>query len=120
MAFAFVGLVALASCSNVSKSYCNKINEAAYNSENITAEEAKSALGDECLDLTSSQILAGNGALIGIKGLTKDDYSDKIKNADPHDKFEVIMIAVANDKCVSATYQTMSLSELKSILKIKE
>ena len=120
LSLSFVGLIALASCSNVSNSYCRKINDAAHDSENISVEDAKAALGDECLDFTSKEILAGNGALIGIKGMTKDNYLEKITNADPHDEFEVIMITVAGNKCVGATYQTMSLSQIKSYLKIKD
>ena len=118
LSIAFLGLIVLASCSSVTHSYSQKINDAAYNKEYVTVEDARKELGDECIDFTSKVILDGYGALVGIKGLNKDNYLDKIKNGDPHDKYDVIMISVIDDKCMGSTFQEMSLLELQAFLKI--
>ena len=118
LSIAFLGLIVLASCSSVTNSYSQKINDAAYNKEYVTVEDARKELGDECIDLTSKVILDGTGTLVGIKGLNKDNYLDKIKNGDPHVKYDVIMISVIDDKCIGSTFQEMSILELQAILKI--
>ncbi|MBR7101006.1 MAG: hypothetical protein IKC74_01840, partial [Clostridia bacterium] len=54
----------LASCSNISESYAEKINEAAKEKDYYTYEEVKDDLGDDIVDIT----IAGNGVIIAVKG----------------------------------------------------
>ena len=102
LAFVF----ALASCSNVSQSYADKINEAAKNNEHISYDDAVDALGDECVDFTLAVLNNHTGALIAVKGVKKDEYEAKVKNAtaEEAEKLEAIIIVVLLDKCTSATY----------------
>ena len=112
LALAFVCVVTLASCSKVSQSYADKINEAAKTEEKITYEDAKSALGDEVLvDIA--------GQMIAVKGLTKDNYKEKLDNADENTKFSVIMVNTLLGNCVSATYAEFTVKEVKAKLGVE-
>ena len=52
-------MLALASCSNISESYAEKINKAAEAGEHYTLEKVKEDLGDEAVDIT----VVGSGVL---------------------------------------------------------
>lgn len=112
LAVAFAFVITLASCSKVSQSYADKINEAAKTDEKITYEDAKSALGDELLiDIA--------GQMIAVKGLTKDNYKEKLENADENTKFSVIMVNTLLGNCVSATYAEFTVKDVKAKLGIE-
>ena len=55
LAVAFAFVITLASCSKISQSYADKINDAAEKKVYITYETAKSDIGDECFDITILQ-----------------------------------------------------------------
>ena len=104
----FVALIALASCSKVSQSYADKINNNYQNKTNIvTYEEAKEALGDECIDIT----VAKTGKLVAVKGLNKDNYKEKLQAADADTKFSFIVITVVQGNCSNALYASGTANE---------
>jgi len=116
LALAFVFVLTLASCSKVSQSYADKINEAAKTEEKITYADAKDALGDECWDIT----FLGSGFLYAVKGykstMTAEELDKKFSEADENTKFEVIVITVAAEKCVSANYFSGTGAEIEAKL----
>lgn len=111
LGFALTSLMVftLASCSKVSKSYADKINEAAKTEEKITYEEAKDAFGDELL-------LDVAGQMVAVKGLTKENYKEKLNEADGDTKFSVIVVTTLLGKCTSATYFEFTSNEVKAKL----
>lgn len=112
LALAFVCVVTLASCSKVSQSYADKVNNAAKDGEYVTYETAKNDLGDEVLvDIA--------GQMIAVKGLTKDNYKEKLDNADENTKFSVIMVNTLLGNCVSATYAEFTVKEVKAKLGVE-
>lgn len=117
LALAFVFVLTLASCSKVSQSYADKINEAAKTEEKITYADAKDALGDECWDWTASGL---TGFLYAVKGykstMTAEELDKKFSEADENTKFEVIVITVAAEKCVSANYFSGTGAEIEAKL----
>ena len=116
LALAFVCVVTLASCSKVSQSYADKINEAAKTEEKITYDDAKSALGDECFDVT----LLKTGVLYAVKGfkndMTEEELEKKFDEADENTKFEAIIIAVVAGKCTAAAYVSGTAAEIEAKL----
>lgn len=103
----FTFLFALASCSKVSQSYADTINDAFKAGNCITYEEAKETLGSECLDDTKDK----NGKLIAVKGVSKDEYKDK-KFTEDTTKYEFISITVVQGKCNYAYYGTATYREI--------
>ncbi|MBR6071958.1 MAG: hypothetical protein IKP77_03885 [Acholeplasmatales bacterium] len=100
LCFAFV--VVLASCSNVSKSYADKVNDAYKNGNALTYEEVKKDFGDECIDVTINK--GQSGLLIAVKGLTAANYKEKLGKASADEKFDFISITVIQGKCTYAHY----------------
>lgn len=109
LAVAFAFVITLASCSKVSQSYADKINEAAKTEEKITYDEAKEALGDELVFDVAGQMIA-------VKGITKENYKEKLNEADGDTKFSVIMVNTLLGKCVSASYAEFTANEVKAKL----
>ena len=87
-------VVSLASCSNVTQDYADKIVEKAEDKKNYTYEEVMKKLGDE--------------AIKGIK--TKEDLQAKI---DAGDDVEGIVVTIANGKATTARYGKINASDLK-------
>lgn len=111
LAFVFV----LASCSNATKTYSDKINEAYQSGTAITYDEAVKALGDECIDLTrGTDSLSRNGMIIAVKGMTKDNYEEKIRNASVDSKFDSITITVVQGKCTYSHFASQTASEVSA------
>ncbi len=108
--FAFI--VVLASCSNVSKSYADKVNNAYKNGASLKYEDAKKDLGEECIDVTVAQ----NGVLIAVKGMTAANYQEKLKNASADQKFEFITITVVIGNCTYAYYASGTAAEITSAI----
>ena len=95
-------MFALASCSNISESYAEKINNAAKEGEKYTLEQVKEDLGDEAVDIT----IAGNGVVIAVKGCTSlDELEDKLDNGE---KLQGIVVTFVFGKATSATYKEIS------------
>ncbi len=110
MCFAFVFV--LASCSNVSKSYADKINDAYKNGAALKYDDVKKDFGDECIDLTKTQ----TGKLVAVKGLTVTNYKEKLEKASPDEKFELISITVVQGNCTYAIYATCTTAEVGASL----
>lgn len=108
--FAFVFM--LASCSNATKSYSDKINEAYQSGTAITYDEAVKALGDECIDLTKGTESSRSGMLIAVKGMTKDNYEEKIRNASSDSKFDSIAITVVQGRCTYSHFASQTAGEV--------
>lgn len=115
-ALVFVALITLASCSNATQSYADKINKRYSEGNAITYEDAVADLGDECINVT----VAKNGVLVAINGYTKDNYEEKLNSADENTKFKFIVITVVTGKCTYAHYATGSAGEVKAALNIKK
>ena len=107
LAFVFM----LASCSKVSKSYADEINQRFQNKNCITLQEAKDYLGEECIDLTTN----GMGIIVAIKGLTNQNYLEEIAKAKDDAKFDFIAITVVQNQCQSANYvENATVGEVKA------
>ena len=107
IALCFVTVITLASCSKVSKSYADKINNAYQAGNALTYEDVVNELGDECIDST----IAKNGLLTAVKGLTKENYKEKLNAASSDTKFEFITITVVQGKCTYAHYASGTANE---------
>ena len=101
-----VAAFGLASCSAISQSYADKINDAAADKEYITVEEAKEKLGDEAVDVN---LLVG-GALIAVKGC--DSVEDIKAKLDEGKEVKGIVITYALGNCTSATYKAITAADL--------
>lgn len=94
---------AMISCSKVSESYAEKINEAADNKEHLTYDEVKEALGDNIvLDAT----VFGSGLVIAVKGCENwDEVEDMI---DDGKTVKGIYITFVGSKAMSAEFKEVS------------
>ncbi len=112
LALAFVCVITLASCSKVSQSYADKINNAAEKKEYVAVADAKDALGDECFDVNF--LVAG--ALVAVKGYKNDmtyaELEKKMSEADENTKFEAIAIVYVGSNCMGALYVSGTAAEL--------
>ena len=112
----FVALITLASCSNVSQSYADKINNAAEKKEYVKVEDTKSALGDEYFEL----LIANSGVVLAVKGFKNTDYKDllaldnKLDELDKDSKVSCIIITVLAGNCTGAIYISGSASEVEA------
>ncbi len=105
--FACLTLIFLVACSNISQNYADKINKANEKGENITLEQVRKDLGDECVEF----IVLNGGVVIGVKGCkTSKDLREKIKN---EEDVEGIIITISFGKAESAVYRKISLDDLK-------
>jgi hypothetical protein len=116
LALAFVCVITLASCSKISQSYADKINNAAEKKEYVTVADAKDALGDEGFDIT----IAGTGALLAVKGyknnITWAELDAKLDALDKDTKIEAIIIGCVLNNCVSAAYISGTAAEVEAKL----
>ena len=97
----------LASCSNISESYAEKINEAAKEKDYYTYEEVKDDLGDDIVDIT----IAGNGVIIAVKGCSSvEDINAKLENGDT---VKGIVVTVVLGKATGAAYREIKAEDLK-------
>ena len=104
-------VVSLASCSNVTQDYANKIVEKANDSKNYTYEEVMKKLGDEAINGTIEVAGYRMGVVIGVKGIkTKEDLQAKI---DAGEDVEGIVVTIANGKATTARYGKINASDLK-------
>ena len=115
MAACFAFVFALASCSGskVSKDYADKINNSFSAGTLITYEEAKNALGNECIDVTDG---GQNGLLVAVKGVTNENYKEKLNIQDANTKYDYIVITIVQGKCQRALFATGPASEINNSL----
>ena len=115
LAICFAFVFVLASCSNATKTYSDKINEAYQSGAAITYDEAVKALGDECIDLTKGTDSSSRyGIIIAVKGMTKDNYEEKIRNASDDSKFDSIAITVVQGKCTYSHFASQTAGEISA------
>ncbi|MGM9969373.1 MAG: hypothetical protein ACI35S_03150 [Anaeroplasma sp.] len=109
--FTFVAiftLVLLVACSNISKSYADKIDKAAEKKEYITYEQAMDDLGDEAVSI----VVAKTGVIIAVKGCKSlEDIKAKI---DDGKTIKGIVITVLLGNCTDAEYREITADDLKS------
>ena len=115
LALVFVALITLASCSQISQSYADKINSASKTDNPITYDDAKNTLGKECSDWT----LDGNGVMFAIKGYqldSKEDFAKLMDESNKDKKYEVIIILCVNKKCTKASFVSGTGAEVEKAL----
>lgn len=104
-------VASLASCSNVTQDYADKIVEKAEDKKNYTYEEVMKKLGDEAINGTIEVAGYRVGVIIGVKGIkTKEDLQTKI---DAGEDVEGIVVTIANGKATTARYGKINASDLK-------
>ncbi len=104
-------VASLASCSNVTQDYADKIIEKAEDKKNYTYEEVMKKLGDEAINGTIEVAGYRVGVIIGVKGIkTKEDLQAKI---DAGEDVEGIVVTIANGKATTARYGKINASDLK-------
>ena len=104
-------VLALASCSNISQSYADKINKAAENDKHYTYEDVKKDLGEDVVDITVTVIGSTNGTLIAVKGCDSvEDIHEKIDN---DETVKGIVVVILNSKATSASYKELTKDDLK-------
>ena len=105
LAFVFT----LASCSNVSQKYADKINKAAENGEHYTLTQVKEDLGEEAVSIIVPVI--NTGVVIGVKGCTSVDEIKAQLEAGKETKG--IIIVIAGGQATSASYRVITEEDLK-------
>ena len=104
-------VASLASCSNVTQDYADKIVEKAEDKKNYTYEEVMKKLGAEAINGTIEVAGYRVGVIIGVKGIkTKEDLQAKI---DAGEDVEGIVVTIANGKATTARYGKINASDLK-------
>ncbi|MDE7106259.1 MAG: hypothetical protein K2O22_03750 [Anaeroplasmataceae bacterium] len=104
------GLFLMVACSNVSKSYAEKINKAAKDGEPITLEQVRKDLGDDCAEV-GDFLITKSGMIISVKGCKSlDDVKAKVNNGED---VEGIIITIVLGKATSAEYRKIQTSDLK-------
>ena len=98
---------ALASCSNITESYAEKINEAAKNDEHYTYDEVVEDLGDNAIEIAA----LGTGLVIAVKGCeTVEEIEEKL---DAGEEVKGITVVIVNNKAISAEYKVITEEDLK-------
>ena len=104
-------MLTLASCSNVTADYAEKINTAAENDEYITLEQVKKDLGKEAIEYTVSVLGSTSGLVIAVKGCeSKDDIEAKLESGE---KVEGLVIVILNNKATGAAYREIEEDDVK-------
>ena len=103
-------MLALASCSNVSEKYAEKINKAAEVGEHYTYEDVKKDLGEDVVDITVTVMGSTSGVLIAVEGVSSlDELEDKIDNGET---VKGIVVTILNSKATKAVYKEITDSDL--------
>ena len=102
-------MCALASCSNVSQSYADKINEKAEAKENLTYEDVMEDLGKDAVDLTAEVLGFRAGAIYAVKGCsTWEEIQAKI---DAGETVKGVVVTILNGKATAAAYKEITEKE---------
>lgn len=99
----------MASCSNVSKSYADKINKEAQDDDDeyYTLDKVRKDLGDERVEI----IFAKSGVIISVKGCkTLEDLKTKIEN---DEDVEGLIVTFVAGNAMSASYRKITADDLK-------
>lgn len=98
-----VGCVcSLASCSNVSQSYANKINKAAERGEPLTKTEVLEDLGEDAFELD----LVFGGVIMAVKGC--DSWEDVKEKLDEGKTVKGIVVTIGLGKATGAEYREIT------------
>ena len=108
LAFCFAFVIVLTSCSNVTKSYSEKINNAYSEHSSMKYDDVKKDLGDECIDLTKDQ----SGLIIAVKGMTAANYKEKLEKASSTEKFDFLSITVVKGECQHAYFAEATATDI--------
>lgn len=92
----------LASCSNVSQSYADKVNEAAENKEHFTKAQVLEDLGEDAFEVD----LVIGGTIMAVKGCKS--WEDVEAKLDEGETVKGIVVVIAFDKAVSAEYREIT------------
>ena len=115
LAVAFAFVITLASCSKVSQSYADKINDAAEKKEYITYETAKEDIADECFDVLNNKVFT---VLVAVKGykndMTFEQLDEKLDELDENTKISCLIVIVLAGKCTSAVYVSGTGAEVEA------
>ncbi|MDE7100726.1 MAG: hypothetical protein K2O05_02620 [Anaeroplasmataceae bacterium] len=117
MMFALVGILFLASCGKVTKSFADEINSAASKGEHLQLEEVMEKLGNNA----SFNGTDGTGYVKVIKGVEAANttaiitFNDKIQDK-PNTKIEVIKIEIKDYLATNAKYFKGTLDEGYNLL----
>jgi hypothetical protein len=97
----------LASCSNISQSYADKINKAADDDKHYTLAQVKEDLGENAVELT----VLGTGVVIAVAGCKSvEDIEAKIEAGET---VKGIIVTVLANKAISAKYTEITEDDLK-------
>ena len=97
----------LASCSNISESYANKINKAAEEDKHFTKAQVLEDLGDEAFE---ANFLVGS-VIVAVAGCDSlEDVQAKIDNGET---VKGIIVTIFLDKATHAKYGEIKESDLK-------
>ncbi len=104
-------VLALASCSNITASYADKINAAAEADEHYTYEQVVKALGgeDAIIDLTAELLGYRVGGIIAVEG--SNDQEALEEKLDAGEKIPGIIVTIADGKATMAVYRELSKSD---------
>ena len=100
-------ILALASCSNISQSYADKINAAAKNKEFYTYDQVVKDLGDAAVEIAA----LGTGVVVAVQGC--DDVEDILAKLDAGEEVKGIVVTMALYKATGAVYKALSKDDLK-------
>ena len=97
----------LASCSNISQSYADKINKAAEDNKHYTLAQVKEDLGENAVELT----ILNSGVVIAVAGCKSvEDIEDKIEAGET---VKGIIVTVVASKATGAKYTEITENDLK-------
>ena len=99
----------LASC-GVSQGYADKINDAAAEKNYVLVEDAKKALGDDCIEA----LVLNTGFIAQVKGCKTKEELDKVINEGKTAKG--IIIVVVGGKCMGAAYGEINEQMIKDAM----
>ena len=103
-------MLALASCSNISEKYAEKINAAAEADEHYTYADVKEDLGEDVVDITVTVMGSTSGVLIAVEGVSSlDELEDKLDNGET---VKGIVVTILNSKATKAVYKEITESDL--------
>ena len=100
-------IFALASCSNISESYADKINKAAEKDEHYSYEQVLKDLGENAIEISLLQ----NGVIVAVQGC--DDVEDIIAKIDAGEDVKGIVVTMVLGKATGAVYKSISKDDLK-------
>ena len=100
-------IFALASCSNISESYAEKINKAAKEGEPLSYDDVVEDLGENAVEIA----VLGNGVVVAVKGC--DDVEDIIHKIDEGETVKGIVVTMVLGKATAAKYKEITKDDLK-------